>query len=126
MISLGTSTAFPVVERRTFAGLPGIPIVKRRVLSLLAFDIFLITDNCLLLCVALRKRRCGRGRSAMRFTFIQWCKGWIGRLIVMIYPLGFRKRRRRKMIKMAQNEEFGSSNLTDEVFILASELLWPK
>ena len=30
------------------------------------------------------------------------------------------------MIKMAQNEEFGSSNLTDEVFILASELLWPK
>jgi hypothetical protein len=40
----------------------------------------------------------------------------------MIYPPGFRKRRR-KMIKTAQNEELGSSNLTDEVFILASELL---
>jgi hypothetical protein len=131
MISLGTSTAF-LVERRTFAGLPGIPIeslanatVKRRVLSLLAFDIFLITNNCLLLRVALRKRRCGWGRSAMRFTFVQWCEGWIGRFIVVIYPLGLRKRRR-KMIKMAQNEELGSSNLTDEVFILASELLWPK
>jgi hypothetical protein len=65
MISLGTSTAFLTVERRTFVGLTGIPIksltnttVKRRVLSLLVFDIFLITDNCLLLRVALSKRRC--------------------------------------------------------------------
>jgi hypothetical protein len=27
---------------------------------------------------------------------------------------------------MAQNEELESSNPTDKVFILASELLWPK
>jgi hypothetical protein len=41
----------------------------------------------------------------------------------MIYPLGFK---RRKMIEMAQNKELGSFNSTDEVFILVSELLWPK
>src|ERR1700733_12394918 len=114
MMFLGISTAFLVVERLTFAGLPGIPIeslanatFKRRVLSLLAFDIFLITVNCLLLRVALRKRRCRWGRSAKRFTFVQWCEGWIDRFIVVIYSLGLRKRRRR--IKMAQNEELGSS-----------------
>ena len=68
----------------------------------------------------------------MRFTFVnwaawgygvRWCGRWIGRLIVMIYPLGFK---RRKMIEMAQNKELGSFNSTDEVFILVSELLWPK
>jgi hypothetical protein len=52
---------------------------------------------------------------------------WTGRLVVTILcPRGFREQRRRKIIEMAQDEEFGSFNLSDEGFVQASELLWPK
>jgi hypothetical protein len=40
--------------------------------------------------------------------------------------LDFSKRRGKRMIKMSQYKDFGSFNLSNEGFVLVSELLWSK
>jgi hypothetical protein len=39
------------------------------------------------------------------------------------YHFGSTKRRKRRMVKMAQDEEFGGFNLSDKGFVLAPQLL---
>jgi hypothetical protein len=42
------------------------------------------------------------------------------------YHFGSTKRRERRMVKMAQDEEFGGFYLSDKGFVLAPQLLWLK
>ena len=46
--------------------------------------------------------------------------------VVIIYIFGSIKRRGRRTLEMAQDEESGGSNMSCKSFVLASQLLWPK